>query len=64
MRILVVDDEAEVLEMIRTMLDLEGSDTLVASSGKECMQIIKNEPEIDILITDIIMPDKEGLEII
>ncbi len=64
MHILVIDDTAEVREMISKMLSGEGYDVLEAANGKEGMQIISSEPEIDLVITDLIMPEKEGIETI
>ena len=64
MRVLVIDDTAEVREMIGKMLSDEGYDVLEAANGKEGMQIISSEPEIDLVITDLIMPEKEGIETI
>ena len=64
MRVLVIDDTAEVREMINKMLSVEGYDVLEAANGKEGMQIISSEPEIELVITDLIMPEKEGIETI
>ncbi len=64
MRLLVIDDDVDVREMICKMLTGDDYDLLVAANGKEGMQIIKREPEIDIVITDLIMPEMEGIETI
>lgn len=64
MRLLVIDDDIAVREMICKMLNSDDYDVLVAANGKEGMQIIKSEPEIDIVITDLIMPEMEGIETI
>ena len=64
MRVLVIDDTAEVREMIGQMLSGEGYDVLEAANGKKGMQIISSDPKIDIVITDLIMPEKEGIETI
>ena len=64
MRVLVIDDTAEVREMIGKMLSSEGYDVLEATNGEEGMQLIRSEPEIDLVITDLIMPEKEGIETI
>ncbi len=49
--------------MTRQMLDREGYDVLTAENGHEGIRIYEEEP-VDIIITDIIMPDKEGIETI
>jgi CheY-like chemotaxis protein len=62
-KILVFDDEPSILLMIKKMLEKAGHEVDVALNGKEGMTIFeKNKP--DLLITDIIMPEKEGLETI
>ncbi len=64
MRILVIDDDSTILEMISRMLKKEGYEVLMATNGKEGMQIFKTTPEIDLVITDLVMPEKEGIETI
>ncbi len=64
MRVLIIDDDTQVRGMIYKMLNEEGHEILVAANGEEGMQIIKSEPEIDLVITDLIMPEKEGIETI
>ncbi len=62
-KILVFDDEPSILLMIKKMLEKAGHDVDIALNGKEGMLLFdKNKP--DLLITDIIMPEKEGLETI
>jgi DNA-binding response OmpR family regulator len=62
-KILVIDDEPSILLMIKKMLEKAGHDVDMALNGKEGMQIFENN-KADLLITDIIMPEKEGLETI
>ncbi len=64
MKVLVIDDEAGIREMISKMLSDEKYEVFVASNGNEGMKIIKEELDIDLVITDIIMPEKEGIETI
>ncbi len=62
-KILVLDDEPSILLMIKKMLEKAGHEVEIALNGKEGMKLFeKNRP--DLLITDIIMPEKEGLETI
>lgn len=62
-KILVLDDEPSILLMITKMLEKEGYEVSVALNGKEGMRLFEMEKP-DLLITDIIMPEKEGLETI
>jgi DNA-binding response OmpR family regulator len=62
-KILVLDDELSILLMIKKMLEKAGYEVIVALNGKEGMQLFEKEKP-DMVITDIIMPEKEGLETI
>jgi CheY-like chemotaxis protein len=62
-KILVLDDEPSILLMIKKMLEKEGHEVEVALNGSEGMALFEKEKP-DLLITDIIMPEKEGLETI
>lgn len=63
MKILVIDDEVYIREGLKHLLDIEGHDTTIASDGREALYMIdKNKP--DLVITDIIMPEKDGVEVI
>lgn len=61
-RILAVDDEEDIVELVRYNLEREGYETLSAFSGKEALEIIsKKRP--DLIILDLMLPDVDGLEI-
>jgi YesN/AraC family two-component response regulator len=62
-KILIIDDEPYILLMLKKMIEKIGYDVELASNGREGMDIFRNNG-VDMVITDIIMPDKEGLEII
>jgi DNA-binding response OmpR family regulator len=62
-RILVVDDNAVVRKVIRQALELEGHDVMVAEDGNEALDCFR-ERVADLVITDIVMPGKEGIETI
>jgi DNA-binding response OmpR family regulator len=62
-RILVIDDDQLVLDMLYDSLTREGYDVLRASNGKQGLSLFRKEP-VDLIITDIIMPEKEGIETI
>ena len=61
--ILVIDDEPYILLMIKKMLEQIGHRVDLASNGKEGLEFLRQH-RFDILITDIVMPEKEGLETI
>ncbi len=62
-QILIIDDEPQILSLLKKMLEREGFNVIVASDGKEGMKLFEKIPA-DLVITDIIMPKKEGIEII
>jgi DNA-binding NtrC family response regulator len=62
-RILIIDDEAQIRELLGQMLTREGYDVAYARDGKEGMNACR-EQSIDLIITDIIMPEKDGIEMI
>ncbi len=62
-KIYVFDDEPSILLMIKKMLERAGHDVEIAINGREGMKLFEKEIP-DLLITDIIMPEKEGLETI
>jgi DNA-binding NtrC family response regulator len=62
-RILIIDDEIHILLMLKKMLERAGYEIDIASNGQEGLEIFRNDPP-DLVITDIIMPEKEGLETI
>ncbi len=62
-RILVVDDELAIRDMLKRMLERQEHEVSLAEDGKQALKIIDSfSPQI--LITDLIMPEKEGIETI
>ena len=60
--ILIVDDEDQVLDACRAMLNQLGYNTILAKNGKEAVEIFQNEnANIDLIILDMIMPVMDGL---
>ena len=62
-KILIIDDEPYILLMLKKMLEKAGYEVDLASNGREGMALFE-KASADLVITDIIMPDKEGLELI
>ena len=60
-KILLIDDDIFFRELVKDILVDYPVDILEASNGDKGLEIIKNNP-IKLVITDIIMPEKEGLE--
>lgn len=62
-RILVIDDEESVRFVVKEMLEFEGYEVTTAPNGKVGLQLFRKDPT-DLIITDIFMPEMEGLETI
>mgnify|MGYP001070883478 CR=1 FL=1 len=61
--ILVIDDDIQILRLCKAFLEREGHTAFQATTGDAGIRVCDNKP-IDLVITDIIMPDKDGLETI
>jgi DNA-binding NtrC family response regulator len=61
--ILVVDDEEELRELIRHVLERAGHSVACASNGLEASLVIAR-CQFDVVVTDMLMPDRDGLELI
>jgi two-component system, OmpR family, alkaline phosphatase synthesis response regulator PhoP len=59
--ILVVDDEKDILELLKYNLEKEGYRVLTAQDGKEALRIVKQHPHLVVL--DIMMPELDGWEV-
>ncbi|UCG28219.1 MAG: response regulator [Bacteroidales bacterium] len=62
-RILIIDDEVHILLMLKKMLEKAGYEVDLARNGQEGIDLYNKSP-VDLIITDIVMPEKEGLETI
>jgi len=61
--ILIIDDEEDIRDALQMVLESVGHDVKVASNGNEAIEIQRGEPA-DLIITDIIMPGKDGVDTI
>lgn len=62
-RILVIEDDADVRSVIRRHLQSDGHEVLEAADGKAGMKLFRESPA-DLVVTDLFMPEQEGLETI
>ncbi|MHB2156604.1 response regulator [Caldithrix abyssi] len=62
-KILVVDDDDLIRDLLFEILEDKGYKVFEAENGNRAIQLLKTE-RFDLIITDIIMPDKEGIETI
>jgi CheY-like chemotaxis protein len=62
-RILLVDDDPSFRPMLAETLSRLGHDVVTATNGDEALALFR-EDAIDLVITDLIMPEREGLDVI
>ena len=62
-KILVVDDEPDIREILKVMLEGDGHAVTVAGDGHAATRLLDTE-RVDLILTDIFMPGKDGLETI
>jgi len=58
--VLVVDDEPEVRKLVSAMLTRNGYRVLSADTGENALRLLKNHPETDLLLADVVAPGKSG----
>lgn len=64
MRILVVDDEREIVELLTIYLRKEGYNVVKAYDGMQALKKIQEHSDIALMILDIMMPKKDGLSVV
>lgn len=62
MRILVVDDEAEIRKILTILLENSGYEVVSASDGLSAVMTLKGDSEIDLCIMDVMMPKMDGIQ--
>lgn len=63
-RILVADDDHHVATVIRDILLHEGYEVEIARSGRQALEFLKSGKDLDLMITDMRMPEMDGLELL
>lgn len=64
MKILVVDDDKEIVELLSIYIKNEGYEVEKAYNGKEAMTKIMTTPDIDLMVLDVMMPKMDGIEVV
>jgi CheY-like chemotaxis protein len=62
-RVLVVDDNPDMRSFVKLVLERAGFDVQVAADGQRALDLQRERPA-DVLITDIFMPESDGIELI
>ena len=61
-KILVIDDEEDICEMTKLLLEKAGHDVTCTTDSRVAARLLKEQP-FEAVITDMLMPDKDGLEV-
>lgn len=64
MKILVVDDDKEIVELLDIYIKNEGYEPVSAFNGKEALTKLHTDPEIGLMILDVMMPEMSGIEVV
>lgn len=59
-KILLVDDDRELTSLLKELLDMEGFNVLVAHDGEQALSLL--DDSIDLLLLDVMMPKKNGID--
>lgn len=63
-KILIVDDSVDFSEFLRELLKREGYDSVIAYNGKQAIEHFKTPHTFDLVITDVIMPEMDGMGLV
>lgn len=64
MKILVVDDDKEIVQLLEIYIKNEGYEPVAAYNGKEALTKLNTTPEIGLVILDLMMPEMDGMAVI
>ena len=64
MKILVVDDDKEIVQLLEIYIRNEGYEPVAAYNGKEALTKLNTNPDIGLVILDLMMPEMDGMEVI
>lgn len=64
MKILVVDDDKEIVQLLEIYIRNEGYEPVSAYNGKEALTKLNTNPDIGLIILDIMMPEMDGMAVI
>ena len=63
-KVMVVDDEEDFLELVKETVRNLGFNVIAVSSGEEALSIFKNSSDIKVVLTDLVMSGMNGIELV
>ncbi|WP_160689602.1 response regulator transcription factor [Clostridium sp. C2-6-12] len=61
--ILITDDDKDIIELLRLYIENEGNNVIIASNGKEALDLVRTS-KVDCILLDIMMPEMNGFQLI
>lgn len=61
-RVLVADDEPRLRELVRDFLERDGYEVLAADDGEVAVRLVRDNPDVGVVILDVMMPEMDGWE--
>ncbi|MGD9874965.1 MAG: response regulator [Kiritimatiellia bacterium] len=62
-RILIIDDEETVMETLRILVSCDGHEVIGVTDGNKALEIIRSDPALDLVMTDLRMSPVSGMDI-
>jgi len=62
--ILIVDDEPNIRRVLEAVFSKDGYRVFVAENGKKALDLVSTEPDLDVMLCDLVMPDLNGVEVL
>ena len=62
--VLIVDDEESIRKLLKARFEREGFTLFIAENGKQALEVLANHPSISVMVTDVKMPEKDGLTLL
>ena len=63
-KVLVVDDEPDIREILKLLLNSNGYEVFSASDGENAIRLLKENPSTDLIILDVMMPHEDGITVL
>jgi DNA-binding response OmpR family regulator len=64
MKLLVIDDNHDITDVVRFYCDSQGLDCTVINDGNDGLNLIRDNDDFDLILLDLAMPDFSGLDVI
>ncbi|NPA74737.1 MAG: response regulator [Euryarchaeota archaeon] len=64
LKMLVVDDNQDITKLIKIYFTKRGYEVLIANKGEEAFKLMEQNPDIDVILLDVMLPDFSGIEIL